>query len=74
MSRMDLTPAQTTVTAVRPSSVKSEDTSMAAKYVHKMSSIDKFLHALMNQLQRALWQGTVKYGQEGGEISNPYFW
>jgi hypothetical protein len=30
MSRMDLTPAQTTVTAVRPSSVKSAETSMAA--------------------------------------------
>lgn len=31
ISRIDLTPAHTTVTAVRPSSVKSEDTSMAAK-------------------------------------------
>lgn len=39
ISRIDLTPAQTTVTAVRPSSVKSEDTSMAAQpYTQILSS------------------------------------
>jgi hypothetical protein len=41
---MDLTPAQTTVTAVRPSSVKSEDTSMAAKLYTQTTSLSASSH------------------------------
>jgi hypothetical protein len=44
ISRMDLTPAQTTVTAVRPSSVKSEDTSMAAKLYTQTTSLSASSH------------------------------